>query len=129
VSSTVPRGARVKVRPVTGVGFSKYGSAVPDDWLGRHWPGISGARALGAASRAGLFRGSWDEPGSGRPRSLVGDAAARRPALGNAILRLAIKTDLGSRIVRAWSIVPAAVNEREVAVDLLEAGPHIDQLT
>jgi Transposase DDE domain len=37
--------------------------------------------------------------------------------------RLAIKTDLGSRIVRAWSIVPAAVNEREVAVDLLQAGP------
>jgi len=36
--------------------------------------------------------------------------------------RLAIKTDLGSRIVRAWSIVPAAVNEREVATDLLEAG-------
>jgi hypothetical protein len=37
--------------------------------------------------------------------------------------RLAIKTDLDSRIVRAWSIVPAAVNEREVATDLLEAGP------
>ena len=37
--------------------------------------------------------------------------------------RLAIKTDLGSRIVRTWSIVPAAVNEREVAEDLLEAGP------
>jgi hypothetical protein len=37
--------------------------------------------------------------------------------------RLAIKTDLGSRIVRAWSIVPAAVNEREVAEDLLETGP------
>src|SRR5258707_12683295 len=37
--------------------------------------------------------------------------------------RLAIKTDLGSRIVRAWSIVPAAVNERDVAADLLEAGP------
>jgi DDE family transposase len=37
--------------------------------------------------------------------------------------RLAIKTDLGSRIVRAWSIVPAAVNERDVAQDLLEAGP------
>jgi hypothetical protein len=36
--------------------------------------------------------------------------------------RLAIKTGLGSRIVRAWSIVPAAVNEREVAEDLLEAG-------
>jgi len=37
--------------------------------------------------------------------------------------RLAIKTDLCSRIVRAWSIVPAAVNERDVAEDLLEAGP------
>jgi Transposase DDE domain len=37
--------------------------------------------------------------------------------------RLAIKTDLGSRVVRAWSIVPAAVNERDVAEDLLEAGP------
>ncbi|HYZ52337.1 MAG TPA: transposase [Streptosporangiaceae bacterium] len=37
--------------------------------------------------------------------------------------RLAIKTDLGSRLVRAWSIVPAAVNERNVATDLLETGP------
>jgi len=37
--------------------------------------------------------------------------------------RLAIRTDLGSRIVRAWSIVPAAVSERDVAMDLLEAGP------
>ncbi len=36
--------------------------------------------------------------------------------------RLAIKTDLGARIVRAWSIVPAAVNERDVATDLLETG-------
>jgi len=32
------------------------------------------------------------------------------------------RLDLGSRITRAWSIVPAAVNEREVAADLLEAG-------
>jgi hypothetical protein len=37
--------------------------------------------------------------------------------------RLAAKTDLGSRIARAWAIVPAAVNEREAAADLLEAGP------
>ena len=37
--------------------------------------------------------------------------------------RLAVRMDLGSRVVRAWSIVPAAVNEREVAADLLEAGP------
>jgi hypothetical protein len=37
--------------------------------------------------------------------------------------RLAVKTDLGSRVVRAWSIVPAAVNERLVASDLLDDGP------
>jgi hypothetical protein len=37
--------------------------------------------------------------------------------------RLAVKTDLGSRVVRAWGIVPAAVNERDVAEDLLQAGP------
>jgi hypothetical protein len=37
--------------------------------------------------------------------------------------RLAAKTDLGSRIVRAWSIVPAAVSERAVGGGLLETGP------
>lgn len=37
--------------------------------------------------------------------------------------RLAIRTDLGSRIIRAWAIVPAAVNERDVADDLLQTGP------
>ncbi len=36
--------------------------------------------------------------------------------------RLAIKTGLGTRIIRAGSIVPAAVNERDVAAGLLEAG-------
>ncbi len=36
--------------------------------------------------------------------------------------RLAIKAGLGTRIIRAWSIVPAAVNERDVAAGLLEAG-------
>lgn len=34
--------------------------------------------------------------------------------------RLAVLTDLGSRMVRAWSIVPAAVNEREVGIDLVD---------
>jgi len=37
--------------------------------------------------------------------------------------RLAVRTDPGSRIVRARSIVPAAVNEREAGADLLETGP------
>jgi hypothetical protein len=34
--------------------------------------------------------------------------------------RLAILTDLGSRAVRSWAIVPAAVNERQVALDLVD---------
>jgi hypothetical protein len=34
--------------------------------------------------------------------------------------RLAVRTDLGRRLVRAWSIVPAAVDERTVAEDLLD---------
>jgi hypothetical protein len=37
--------------------------------------------------------------------------------------RLAIRTDLGSRLARAWSIVPAAVDEREVGNDLLDGSP------
>src|SRR5262245_12474607 len=34
--------------------------------------------------------------------------------------RLALRTDLGSRLVRRWGIVPAAVDERAVADGLLE---------
>jgi hypothetical protein len=34
--------------------------------------------------------------------------------------RLAILTDLGSRIVRSWAITPAAINERQVALDLID---------
>jgi hypothetical protein len=30
-----------------------------------------------------------------------------------------VRTDLGRRIVRAWSIVPAATNEREIGTDLV----------
>jgi len=38
--------------------------------------------------------------------------------------RLGLRTDLGSRLVRTWEITPAAVNEREVAADLLDGtGP------
>ena len=36
--------------------------------------------------------------------------------------RLAVRTDLGSRLVRAWGIVPAAVDERVVADGLLDGG-------
>jgi hypothetical protein len=37
--------------------------------------------------------------------------------------RLALRAGLGSRLVRGWGIVPAAVNEREVAGDLLDGAP------
>jgi len=62
----------------------------------------------------------WTGPGNDLTARFGRDAAHAEWFYG---FRLAIKTDLGSRIVRAWSIVPAAVNEREVAADLLEAGP------
>ena len=62
---------------------------------------------------------SWTGPGGLHAR-FGRDAAHAEWSCG---FRLAIKTDLGSRIVRAWSIVPAAVNERDVAGDLLETGP------
>ena len=62
----------------------------------------------------------WTGPGNDLAARFGRDAAHAEWFYG---FRLAIKTDLGSRIVRAWSIVPAAVSERDVAVDLLEAGP------
>jgi IS5 family transposase len=62
---------------------------------------------------------SWTGP-DGLHARFGRDAAHAEWSCG---FRLAIKTDLGSRIIRAWAIVPAAVNERDVANDLLEAGP------
>jgi hypothetical protein len=61
----------------------------------------------------------WTGPGNDLAARFGRDAAHAEWFYG---FRLAIKADLGSRIVRAWSIVPAAVNEREVAEDLLQAG-------
>jgi hypothetical protein len=62
----------------------------------------------------------WTGPGNDLAARFGRDAAHAEWFYG---FRLAIKTDLGSRIVRAWSIVPAAVSERDVAGNLLEAGP------
>ena len=43
--------------------------------------------------------------------------------------RLAIRTDLGKRIVRAWPIVPAAIGERQIGTDLTcAAATTIDAL-
>ena len=62
----------------------------------------------------------WTGPGNDLAARFGRDAAHAEWFYG---FRLAARTDLGSRIVRAWSIVPAAVSERDVAADLLEAGP------
>jgi Transposase DDE domain len=62
---------------------------------------------------------SWTGPGGLHAR-FGRDAAHAEWFYG---FRPAAKTDLGSRIIRAWGIVPAAVNEREAGADLLEAGP------
>jgi hypothetical protein len=62
----------------------------------------------------------WTGPGNDLAARFGRDAAHAEWFYG---FRLAVKTDLGSRIIRAWSIVPAAVNERKAATDLLEAGP------
>jgi hypothetical protein len=62
----------------------------------------------------------WTGPGNDLAARFGRDAAHAGWFYG---FRLAVKTDLGSRIVRAWSIVPAAVSERDAAAGLLEAGP------
>jgi hypothetical protein len=62
---------------------------------------------------------SWTGP-DGLHARFGRDAAHAEWSYG---LRLAIKTDLGTRIIRAWNIVPAAINERDAAGDLLETGP------
>ena len=62
----------------------------------------------------------WTGPGNDLAARFGRDAAHAEWFYG---FRLAIKADLGSRVIRTWGIVPAAVNEREVAQDLLQSGP------
>jgi hypothetical protein len=62
----------------------------------------------------------WAGPGNDLAARFGRDGAHAEWFYG---FRLAVKTDLGSRVVRAWGIVPAAVNERDVATGLLETGP------
>jgi len=42
--------------------------------------------------------------------------------------RLAVRTDLSSRLVRSWAIVPAAVNERDLVPGLIEGAEHLTDL-
>jgi hypothetical protein len=62
----------------------------------------------------------WTGPGNDLAARFGRDAAHAEWFYG---FRLAVRTDLGSRTVRAWSVVPAAVSERDVAGDLLDGGP------
>lgn len=58
---------------------------------------------------------AWDGP-DGLHAGFGRDAAHAEWFYG---IRLALRTDLGSRVVRAWGLVPAAVDERAVADELL----------
>jgi hypothetical protein len=58
----------------------------------------------------------WTGPGNDLPARFGRDGAHAEWFYG---FRLAVRTDLGRRIVRAWSIVPAAVNERQIGADLV----------
>ena len=61
---------------------------------------------------------AWDGPaGSDLHAGFGRDAAHGEWFYG---FRLAVRTDLGTRLVRTWGIVPAAVDERVVADDLLD---------
>ena len=57
----------------------------------------------------------WQGPG-GLVAGFGWDAAHSEWTCG---FRLALRTELGSRLVRAWGIVPAAIDERQVADELL----------
>jgi hypothetical protein len=58
----------------------------------------------------------WTGPGNDLAARFGRDGAHAEWFYG---FRLAVRTDLGRPIVRAWSIVPAAVSEREVGADLV----------
>jgi len=57
----------------------------------------------------------WTGPGNDLAARFGRDGAHAEWFYG---FRLAIRTDLGRRIVRAWSIVPAAIDERQIGTDL-----------
>jgi len=58
----------------------------------------------------------WTGPGNDLAARFGRDGAHAEWFYG---FRLAVRTDLGRRLVRAWSIVPAAVDERQIGTDLV----------
>src|SRR6266568_6661298 len=61
----------------------------------------------------------WTGPGNDLAARFGRDGAHAEWFYG---FRLAIRTDLGRRIIRAWSIVPAAIDERQIGTDLACGG-------
>jgi hypothetical protein len=74
--------------------------------------GELGRRPLGVGPRPR----SVDSPGNDLAARFGRDGAHAEWFYG---FRLAVRTDLGRRLVRAWSIVPAAAGERQVGTDLI----------
>jgi hypothetical protein len=72
-------------------------------------------RAAGQAPPRVRGPDQWTGPGNGLAARFGRDGAHAEWFYG---FRLAIRTDLGKRIVRAWSIVPAAIDERQIGTDL-----------
>lgn len=66
----------------------------------------------------------WEGP-NGLTAGVGRDAAHGEWFFG---FRLAVRTDLGTRLVRTWGIVPAAVDERRVGTALLEGATCTDLL-
>lgn len=64
----------------------------------------------------------WTGPGNDLAARFGRDGAHAEWFYG---FRLAIRADLGKRIIRAWSIVPAAVDERQIGADLVAGAAAI----
>src|SRR5512135_730900 len=94
-------------------GAASAGTGGPSPWPPR--PGTPPR----CAGRAGAGHGDGQQLGIGAGR---GRSRTRRDR-DRAGEHQVVGTDLGSRLVRAWGIVPAAVSERDVGSDLLQTGP------
>ena len=112
------RACRTKARRTGGsAGYGAHSSS-----SGRRWrctsPKTTASRSTPAPCQSSTPPGPWpgpvDRPGQRPGRPVRRDAAHAEWFYG---FRLAIRTD-GTRIVRAWPLVPAAIDERQPGTDL-----------
>src|SRR5262249_2211117 len=122
---TCSRACRTKARRTGGsAGYGGHSSSCGPCWR-PGCPKMTASRSIPPRCRSSTPPGSAARTaGPGRATTWPpGSAATPHTPNGPCGFGAAIKTDLGSGIVRPWAIVPAAVNERQVAEDLLGAGP------